>query len=363
MTPSPASRALQDAPYGWITDIPANVTIHKDRAVRMYPLKSEDLDDVPFDDHFIEYAGHYCNLYKERDVEWKAWEIHGGPIEYWRFLRRQLRAGKPFLCTLLPYSYRRGARYDLNLATPPALQDRYVCDSISLRDAKPFFAPWIWNACNAALDSVFLAGQIPLSAKDLTADREDAMRRAVSFVRSRRQLYTGRPEQPLESSPSITSLRQVLGQAPILPAPGSREWGTPVQGLEFICTKTPNYYDWDTKYLERVFIAACEVLADLGPGAGGWATARWEVYEKSSRLPGFGLQYDPKAKEWSDNAAGWLEGWLSSRARQGHIRSKCSVGVAFNELLPDTLPVSPVRASSQAGPSQPPNRPATRASA
>ncbi|KAM5536894.1 hypothetical protein V8D89_009441 [Ganoderma adspersum] len=184
--PMPPFHGLRrDAPYGWITNIPANVVIHKERAIKMYLLNSRDLDDVPFNDRLIKQPNrsYYCNEYKERDVEWKAWQIHGGPIGYWEFLKRRLRAGRRFPCTLFPYSYRRGFRYDLRLTTPPELQDRHVCDSIILRDMK-LALPMIWNACNVILDHVFLSGHIPLSAKDLTSDRENTMKLAVPIFRA-----------------------------------------------------------------------------------------------------------------------------------------------------------------------------------
>ena len=39
---------------------------------------------LPDNLHSNEYSERYFNSYKERDVEWRAWEVHGGPIEYWK---------------------------------------------------------------------------------------------------------------------------------------------------------------------------------------------------------------------------------------------------------------------------------------
>ena len=68
MSPRSISRDAQDGTNGWITDIPAHITvsllsihlssptvphvfqIHKERALRVYLLNAVDLDDVPFDD-------------------------------------------------------------------------------------------------------------------------------------------------------------------------------------------------------------------------------------------------------------------------------------------------------------------------
>ena len=181
---------------------------------------------------------------------------------------------------LLPYGYRRGARYDLSLPAPPALQDRYVCDSIVLRDAKRALASWIWDACNEVLDGVFLDGGIPLSTKDLTQDREDAMKLAVSFFQGRRQLYAGRPDQHLGPSPCMKTLRQVLSEAPTPRKPGSKEWGAPAPGLDFSRSGTLEFYVWDADYRVRVLDAMRGVIEELGLSAAGWASARWEVYDK-----------------------------------------------------------------------------------
>ncbi|PIL34995.1 hypothetical protein GSI_02782 [Ganoderma sinense ZZ0214-1] len=327
LSPISPSNLRDDAPYGWITDIPPNVKthlmappqIHKARAINMYMLGYNDLDGIAYEDRYIEDGGYYCNQYKERDIEWRPWQIHGGPIGYWQF-------------------YRGGARYDLTLAAPPELQDRYVCESSILRDAKRDLAPWIWNACNAALDAVLLAGHVPLCAQDLTPEREAAMKCATSTFGASRQLYADRPNQPLGPSPSILTLRNVLSEAPIIPhEPGSLKWGTPVEGLDLNGTDKLQHYDWGTGYLERVFSAACGVLEELGPDAGGWASTRWEVYDKYSQSLDLGIRYDRDEKTWSDAAAVWLDcGSVSSKMLQPehHLRSKCEAGHAFNKLLP-----------------------------
>ncbi len=227
------------------------------------------------------------------------------------------------------------------------------------------------------LDGVFLGdGRIPLSAKDLTPDREGAMKLVVSFFRAERHLYAGRPDQTLgPASPCMTTLREVLGQAPIAPKPGREGWGTPAQGLVFIRSETLDYYEWDADYLQRVFTATSDVVEMLGPHAQGWASARWEVYDKVrrascvlrpsftyacstrhpqySQLPGLGLRYDRDAKEWYDCAADWLGGKLSRRDLEGHIRSQCAAGIAFNKLLPKALSSSSAQRPSEQAASGP----------
>ena len=149
-----------------------------------------------------------------------------------------------------------------------------------LRNAKATLERWVWNACNQVLDDIFLGGLFPLSPRDLAADRIDAMKLAVSFVSTHRRLYAAHPDQTLGPLPSVTALRKVLDQAPVAPKPGSSEWGTAVQGLEFICTEMPNYYTWDTEYLQHVFTAVCEAVGKRRCHHERWATARWEVYDK-----------------------------------------------------------------------------------
>ncbi|KAM5536886.1 hypothetical protein V8D89_009433 [Ganoderma adspersum] len=291
----------RDTPYGWITDIPANVVIHKERAIKMYLLNSRDLDDVPFNDRLIKQPNrsYYCNEYKERDVEWKAWQIHGGPIRYREFLKQRLWAGRRFLCTLFPYSYCY----------------HYMCDSIVLRDAKHTLLKWIWNACNTLLDRAFLGGHFSRSVKDLTSDHEDTMKLAITFF----------------------------------------SWGMTVQGLDFVHTGTCKYYDWNTEYLKHVFTAACGVIAELGPGDQRWTTAHWEVYTKYCQLPHVGLSYDRAAKVWFHDTTAWMDSKLSDEELQGHVRSKCAARLTFNELLPlPEAPSSPPTQPStqaQAGPS------------
>ncbi|KAM5536885.1 hypothetical protein V8D89_009432 [Ganoderma adspersum] len=337
MDPPSISRDPQEAPNGWITDIPAHVTIHKERAIRVYLLNPSDLDDVPFEDGFNKNSQRYFNAYKERDIEWRAWEVHGGPIEYWQFLKRRSQTPNSFLSNLLPYSYRRGARYDLHLTAPPALQDRYVGNSPILHDAKRALTPWIWDVCNAVLDDVLLDGQTPVSAQDLTQDREEAMKLAVSFVSTHHRLYAGRPDEALRPSPSVKAFRKVLSEAPVAPKLGSAQWGAAVQGLDVIRTEVCDYYDWNVEYLERVFSAARAVVQERGVDDDGWLAARWEVYDKYSLSLPLGLCYDRDEKAWFDDAADWLDARVSAEEMRGHIFGKCAAGIAFNKLLPELL--------------------------
>ena len=50
---------------------------------RMCVRDDHCLPNIFLDDLFSIGARYYCKEYKERDVEWRAWEIHGGPIGYW----------------------------------------------------------------------------------------------------------------------------------------------------------------------------------------------------------------------------------------------------------------------------------------
>ena len=105
------------------------------------------------------------------------------------------------------------------------------------------------------------------------------MRIAVSF-RNKRQLYADRPDEPLGASSYMTTLRQVLSEAPTPPEPGSKEWGASTRGLDFDSFGTLDFYVWDAAYLHHVLFAVRGVIEALGPSTAGWASARWEVYDK-----------------------------------------------------------------------------------
>ena len=78
----------------------------------------------------------------------------------------------------------------------------------------------------------------------------------------------------------MTTLRQVLSEAPNQPEPGSKEWGTPAQSLDFDRSGAFDFYVWGKSYLRRVLGAVRGTVEQLGPSTTGWASARWEVYDK-----------------------------------------------------------------------------------
>ncbi|KAM5536895.1 hypothetical protein V8D89_009442 [Ganoderma adspersum] len=150
-------------------------------------------------------------------------------------------------------------------------------------------------------------------------------------------------------------LRQILSEAPKVLAPGSQAWSTTVQALDLICAGTREYYDWNMEYLEYVFMAACRVVIELGVEDERWGSACWEVYDKYSQLPGRGLSYNRASKVWFYDTTTWLDSKLSDEELQGHVCSKCTAGLAFNEFLPlleaPSSPPTQPSAQAQAGPS------------
>ncbi|TBU54814.1 hypothetical protein BD310DRAFT_724526 [Dichomitus squalens] len=150
--------------------------------------------------------GCYFNSYKERAVEWKACEIHGGPAKYWKFLKAESKCQGAPPSNLLPYDYSQRRKYDLNLPYPPLPPDRYVGDSSRLHHAKACLDPWVWDTCNAVLNDVFLGGRFPIPPDDLNEDRRTAMKQAVLFVKSQSPIHTRRVKKPLGRYPSIVLL-------------------------------------------------------------------------------------------------------------------------------------------------------------
>ena len=155
--------------------------------------------------------------------------------------------------------------------------------------------PWLWEACTRSLDALY--------ESDLTfgwlanvlyeGGRWDELTPMKAALDTLVPTYPARPAEPLPSSPSVDRLRAVLASAARAPDEGAGlGYGRPVDGLADLHSHWPypvDWYDWSAAYLERLFAAILEVVEEHGVGAGGWESARWEVYDKvrcpcSSRL-------------------------------------------------------------------------------
>ncbi len=138
-------------------------------------------------------------------------------------------------------------------------------------------APWLWKAYNDALDRHKNDGWYgPEYYYSRPRDREGLIASALKLAKT----YPPRPAQPLPSSPSVDALRAVLADAPRI---ADVEWGKEVPGLAFSTTWHPEYdewYSWTSEILQPIFEALIGVIEAHGVGDDGWASARWEVYDR-----------------------------------------------------------------------------------
>ncbi|TFK84281.1 hypothetical protein K466DRAFT_665252 [Polyporus arcularius HHB13444] len=268
--------------FGCDPDVAATSKIIKEDAVELYRLDDKELEGLDFERKPRERGGYY-KQYVEREVEWRAWEKHGGPIGFWHFLKRLqeefVKSDAQQKHFDLPRSYTLRQRYDLSKPTPPVLPDRYVGTPNKLQRVKDELPAWFWIACNLELNRVLENGELPT---DIGVQRSTTMNRAAYFF-SKNPRYVGRPEQPLGAGTSLAigTLRSILRCAPSVPAEQS-EWGKPVQGLVFHRSgpEDRGCYQWGREYLDRVFGALSRLIQEAGIGDRGWRSARWEVYYK-----------------------------------------------------------------------------------
>ena len=138
---------------------------------------------------------------------------------------------------------------------------------------------WFWMVCNMIMNDLLEEGKLPTVIRP---ERVVAMQCALRFFHQH-SYYAGRPEKPLATgkSLSLNIYRAILRVAPSVPEQTS-EWSDPVKGLEFreSGTEEPDYYQWDTKYRDRIFNALSRLIKEAGTGDSGWGSVRWEVYYK-----------------------------------------------------------------------------------
>ncbi|KAH9891868.1 hypothetical protein C8Q73DRAFT_792187 [Cubamyces lactineus] len=351
-TSTAATAATSTAdPSTWrVSRLWAGRRINKTRALNEYRLKPEDLEGLACKAKEKYHAGFTVNaqMYKEQDIERKAWERHGGPDAFEAYLQklreRHAKANKttPFV---QPAQYNKPAAGTVGVVQynpPPATYDRYVGSSAVLSEIKMQMAPWLWTACNKALDGVD-AADYPYNGVDggsysRPKDREGPMQEALRLAYK----YPARGETPLPSSPAVDNLRAVLADAPRFPP--DHLHGKHVDGMDMkeICSPEYNFvYEWETSYLDRVFTALMQVIHAHGTGADGWFSARWEVYDKYVECFG-GLSYKRKDGVWSDISAHWLDGQYTIDGKDILFsvpsRSKSSVGREYNAMLPHKTP-------------------------
>ncbi|KAI0694703.1 hypothetical protein C8Q76DRAFT_634279 [Earliella scabrosa] len=231
-------------------------------------------------------------LYREQDVERRAWGKHGGPEAFDAYLdklqQRHVKKHGPHKPFTQPaqYASRGGMVYIVGLKESQISCDRYVGKSPTLLRIKQKMPEWIWKACNEALEwqdlrnyeSLALGGR-GFFVRD--QDREGPMERALELSRR----YPERPKDPLVSSPSVDMLREVLTTAPAIPK------GEAYDEIIHELVRYEDFagdvsYRWSDAYVGRICSALFGVIQEHGTGDEGWRTARWEVYDKVRFFPG-----------------------------------------------------------------------------
>ncbi|PIL35029.1 hypothetical protein GSI_02816 [Ganoderma sinense ZZ0214-1] len=315
-------------------------TITKGNAVKQYHLKQSDFEGIPFRTEQTVAKGRFITsmyIYKERDIERRAWEKHGGPEGYNKYLTklRAMRIKKHGPHSYFPqpstYDDPRGGVYGASIQpgipSGSNVGDPYVGRSPTLLKIKNQMAPWLWTAYNKALSDLDEPNwmSIGLSGRGLFTedrDREWPMKRALVPAST----YPPRPAHPLASSGSVDRVRAVLEEATSLPE------GTQEEDVED--------YEWSEDYLERLFSALIEVVNQHGLGAEGLEGIRWEVYDKRVACMHDGIYYDRGDDVWSDGAAEWLDGQFTDVGilLEMRCRGKCPAGRRFNHMLPQRHP-------------------------
>ncbi|OJT03867.1 hypothetical protein TRAPUB_5458 [Trametes pubescens] len=261
--------------------IPEGITICKSAAMKQYRLKSLHLEDIDSDKiPSLNEKWNPMELYDERAVERKAWELRGGPEGFEAYLERlrqaHIKTGKntPFTRPAA-YGPLGGAVYIVR--RHPSANGRAE-QALLLEQEMPL---WLWDACHRAMDRQ--DGLADVYGEEVgryarMTNRESPMQSAAHGLA---KLYPPRPMERLPSSPAVDRLRDILAEAPSLPR--RLEWGEEVDGMWMKHTNYPEEdyeYEWAPYYLDRLFAALIEVIEVHGIGDAGWCGVRWEVYDK-----------------------------------------------------------------------------------
>jgi hypothetical protein len=154
---------------------------------------------------------------------------------------------------------------------PPALQ--------SVKDRFPPRSEWLWKKCNETLDP-----KDPYSMDMELLQRARVLGLALNNPgEGTLTPYPLRPPGSMPSSESVDKFRAILFRAPRIPEDGNGE--DDIDGMVRHETFHPEWdvwYDWDGPYYDEMFLALIEVIKEHGVGDEGWASARWEVYDKAS---------------------------------------------------------------------------------
>ncbi|KAI0642897.1 hypothetical protein C8Q79DRAFT_1012905 [Trametes meyenii] len=262
--------------------IPEDQTINKTRALDEYRLKLEHISDLPFTPVENYRVGGTCPevtmcLYKERAIERRAWERHGGPEAFDAYIEklrraheaRNARKGTKTRFTQ-PYTYDPTRQLPAHVA---CWRTATAAGSARLSRIQQEIPRWIWDECLKVLR------------------REDM----------------------------ITQILKAMYYDP--------------DGLE--------KYEWPSEYLESLFCALCDLITAHGVGDAGWRSIRWEVYDKYTEcVKGISYQREEREYRWIDEAIHWLDGQYSTELKWTDIsfarssRAQASAGTRYNSILP-----------------------------
>ncbi|KAF9482626.1 hypothetical protein BDN70DRAFT_918979 [Pholiota conissans] len=297
--------------------IPETATITKTDAMKRYHLNKKDMDGLNYTtttaNSFVKiterfYKAVESHVYKERDVEMRAWEKHGGPEGFQRMLNKRAKGGKK--SNNKPKSYEVGvdpAPVPLPAALVPDID--IETPNIILGDIKANMQDrnelWLWDAVNKVLHEM----RIPDTSPD-GRDRTTLMMCADNTLQGH---YPQRPASAYSLPPnsaSVEALNKLLSRAP------STQDGPAIDSQYDDAAKNM-VVEWKKAYKDKVFAKLSGVLQEHG--SYGLETARWIVYDKYVKCGMSSLDYQPNPKWpaespsqwiWNDSAKFWLENAL-----------------------------------------------------
>lgn len=297
----PSAEALDESKWRE-SKIKPQKELKKTDALDKYHLQPKDLEGLQWVPERYDVPGSYAQgtrkLYRERDVERRAWRRYGGPDGFAAYLvegREHHQGVKPFK---IPTAYvvRKRPERKVSDKVPQSL----FPSKLAL-ERKAHGNAWLWEACNEAIRDWGLGVEnwkLPPAAK-----------RAKYFQAAIRDLpnYPPRTPEPPQLSPALQALKGVLADAPVKDANG-----VPVEHVENSTKDEVSpaevYYYWSAGYFTRVYMELYNVILKDGVGPAGWEVARWIIYDEYSKWSGIIID-EKDCKVW-DNAYGWLQGCL-----------------------------------------------------
>ncbi|GJE94927.1 hypothetical protein PsYK624_111030 [Phanerochaete sordida] len=312
--------------------VPLGKTICATDISTLYRLHADDLRGLTYVE---KPSGKIRDMkeYQERDVERVAWKKHGSPERFEAHLDKlekqwNARPGqtKAFPDPRLRWSATGTVTIisSTSLLEPENPEERWTANA-HLRHIKTLLPPWLWRACNTALDKT---EDPPDGFDDVLMPRVANWEREAALKGARRLAgtYPVRPAVPHVPTPAVERLREVLEQAP----KDKKDKDMEVWENDSAEGSSRN---WSERYEAQLFAALIEVIE--AHGVAGWESVRWEVYDKYRDCL-VDLKWNRQESRWYDDAADWLYGRLVHRPDTASSRHcHCSdIGRQYNAMLP-----------------------------